>query len=291
MNVSDRKCRVWSLLLVAFLTVSCFSCSSQPQGREAARAKLDEAQRLMADNRVTDALKAADAAAACDPAWPEPHRFKASVYKRSSHFRQAYEALLAAYRLAPTDAQAALEVLASSGYAPASELVPIARTAVAGAPGNPMTHYYLGLQLEASGPEHYREAMECYRQSLTLAPDAIHPMIAAGRLSSIQGDQAGAVALLERAVARLNAGMGQEQPTQERLEEWLQLQTKAVFWLNQAYRRKGDQVRAAKVARIAARLSETNAALRMLKDRAAARPDDLETRRRLQTLIATGRLD
>jgi hypothetical protein len=85
--------------------------------------------------------------------------------------------------------------------------------------------------------------------------------------------------------------MGPGNPTQQMLEEWLDLQTKACFWLNQAYRRKGDHVRAAKVARIAARLSETSAALRILKDRAAARPNDQETRRRLQTLITTGRLD
>lgn len=287
-NVSGWRSRAWALLLVATLTVSC---SNQQRDRAAAQEKLDEAQRLMAKNRAEEALKAADAAAVRDPTWTEPYRFKANVYKRSSHFRLAYEAHLAAYRLAPTDAQAAIEVLASSGYAPASELLPIARAAVAGAPDNPMAHYYLGLQLEASGPEHYAEAMECYRQSLKIAPEAILPTIAAGRLSSIQGDQAGAVTLLERAVARLNAGMGQEQPTQQMLEEWLQLQTKAVFWLNQAYRRKGDHGRAAKLARIAARLSETNAALRMLKDRAAARPNDLETRRRLQTLIATGRLD
>jgi tetratricopeptide (TPR) repeat protein len=287
-HVSGRKSRAWALLVFAFLAVSC---SNQQQGRTAAREKLDEAQRLLADNHAAEALKAADAAVVYDPTWPEPHRFKADVYKRSSHFRQAYEELAAAYRLAPTDVQAALAVLEVPGYVPASELAPIARAAVAGAPDNPMAHYYLGLQLEASGSEHYPEAMECYRQSLKLAPDAILPLIASGRLSSIQGDQAGAVALLERAVALLNAGRGQEPPTQQRLEGWLELQTKAFFWLNQAYRRKGDQSRASKVARIAARLSETKATLRMLKDRTAARPDDQETRRRLQALIATGRLD
>jgi tetratricopeptide (TPR) repeat protein len=286
-HVSNRKGRIWALLLVTFLAFSC----SNPQGRTAATEKLDEAKRLLTQNRMEEALKAAEAAEAFDPTWTEPHRFKADVYKRSSHFRQAYEELLAAYRFAPNDPQAALAVLSSSGYAPPSELIPIARAAVAGAPDNPLTHYYLGLQLEASGPEHYAEAMECYRQSLKIAPEALLPTIAAGRLSSMRGDQAGAVALLERAITRLNAGMGQGNPTQQMLEEWLDLQTRAFFWLNQAYRRKGDKVRAEKIARIAARLSETKATLRMLKDRAAARPDDLETRRRLQTLITTGRLD
>ncbi len=282
-----RRYTALALILVVPLTLSCGTAG---QRHAQAQAKLEEARRLFAANRAGDAIKAADDAQAADPKWPDPHKFKAEVLTHSSHFRQAYDELLAAYRLNPDDLQAAIAVLSAPGYPPAADQEPIARKAVAEAPDNSMTHFYLALALEAGGPAHYTEAMTSLKQARQLAPDAIQPMIETGKLSSMQGDQTTAVELLQKAISGLGDEMQHGHVSPDKLEDWLQLQRSAFFWMSQAYRRKGDARTADKAAAVAARLSATTAMLRTLKDRAAARPDDLDTQRKLKSLLETGRL-
>jgi len=291
-NHTDRSRTRRRAVPVVFLVVlAACSCNSPSRGRAPAQAKLDEARRLFTAKRDRDAIKAADEAAAYDPKWPEPHKFKADVLNHSSHFRQAFEELMVAYRLDPEDVQAALAVLGSPGYAPAAELEPIARKAVSGAPDNPLTNYYLGLTLEGCGPSRYAEAMESLQKARQLGPDAILPMIEVGKLSCMVGDETASIGALEKAVARLNEEIKQGDMSPDKLEDWLQLQRSAFFWLSQAYRRKGDAALADKAAAVAARLSATTATLRTLKDRAAARPDDQDTKRRLKSLLETGHSD
>jgi tetratricopeptide (TPR) repeat protein len=289
-HVSTRRRPAETLAALAPVLLLA-SCGSPQRDRPAAEASLKEARRLLSANNPIEAARAADEAAARDPLWPEPHKFKADVLNRSSHFRQAYQELVAAYRLAPNDVSSALAVLAVPGYAPASEREPIARKAASDAPENPMTHYNLGLILQSEGPAHYVEAMAALEKARALAPDALPVLIEEGKLRSIQGDQQAALDLLNHAASELNDEVREGRMTQDKLEEWLQLERSTFFCMTQAYQRKGDHAHARKAAAIAARLGSTTATLRNLKDRSAARPDDIETKQRLKSLLETGRSD
>jgi len=279
------------LLLLAAAVVWSLAVGRNPSGTVSDLASIEyyiqEASRLFREQRVDEALAALEKAKRSDPTSARPYLLKAELLMRSAHYREAYEEVAAAYRIAPNDPEATLTLLRMMrGFFPAAEVEKLARKAIAQAPNSGEAYYHLGLAIASTvDPKRYPEAMQAFKRASELAPSSAVTLIEMGKLYSQMGDNDRAEAMLKHAGRLLDMQRARGALPASRLEEWLRQRRAAAFWRAQVYRRMGRAEESRAATAEADRWSAQGQELRMLRDRAAASPPDLKARARLLEIL------
>jgi tetratricopeptide (TPR) repeat protein len=245
---------------------------------------VEEARDLFRQKQVAQALAVLEKAKKADPKSPYPYAARAELLARGFHYRQAYEELCAARRIAPRDHRLLMTLLAyTPPHVPAKDMEQVAREAVALQPSDSQAYYYLGQAIANSNdPARYGEAMKAFETAVRLAPTEPRIQVEMGKLHSVMGDHLRSVALLENAwqLMKMQQGSGPE-PVPSDLDK----RTSVAFWLAQEYRRAGKITESKRMGAEAARLSALLQEVTTLRDRAAANPPDLAAQARLQALL------
>jgi len=242
--------------------------------------------------RVAEALDALERAKRADPKNIEAYLLRSQLLEQSGNMRGALDEALAAHRVDPADRTATLRSLyASAGLAPPRDVEAIAREAAAQSPDNPDARLFLGDAIVRSDDSaRYPEALSAYQEANRLAPFAVAPLIAMGRLYLRLNDSERGAAMLEHAVRSLEQAPRGPMPLPQ-LTSWVEERRNAAFALSQAYARLAKGAESRKHAREATDWSRRASELRALKNRAAAHPRDSAAGERLTAIQSRGARD
>jgi tetratricopeptide (TPR) repeat protein len=216
---------------------------------------LSEAQELFAQKRTQEALEALSKAKEADPSWAQPLLIRAKLLQRVGRYREGWEELQVARRLAPSSPEIVLTLLRNAPpTVPAAEMEALARKAVELMPDSAEVYYYLGYAISLhANPKRYPEAVQAYQRAIQLQPEQILTYLELGRLYHVMGNS-------QRSIAALEGAWEVSETHWQRLGneplELVRTRRDIAFWLAQAYQQAGRTASYRKMAALATSLSD-----------------------------------
>lgn len=246
-------------LVVAALTAAALVGSriaGPPKSNPAsADSSLNEGMEHARAGRIGEALKALDRAKRVDPKAVRPRLVRAQLLAASTRFRDAYDEMVEADRIAPNDHEVTMQLLRYiPPYLPPTEAEKVARKAVAQVPEDSEAWYRLGSVIAQDGrSERLPEALKALEESNRLAPMQPLTLVEMGKIHVKLRDSLRAVAELRAAWEILDRTLksGRQPP-----EALLEYRRTTAFWLAQAYDLAGQREESQQMVRILARLEE-----------------------------------
>jgi Tfp pilus assembly protein PilF len=280
----------FALILSLCLLVGCGEQKPNTSGVSSAdtAALLENARQLKEANRFTEALAILDKAKQASPKETKTYLMQAEIHAQGSHLSDALRAVQEAHNVAPNDPEVTLALLRyTPPYLPAKETEAVARIAVAQQPQSSEAHYYLGKAIANTGDtQRADKAKKAFEQSLKLAPANPLPLIELGKFALQADKPKEAITALEKAwelseLYRERGGMP--------FLELATLRRNIAFSLSQAYRRAGQETKAADFSAKTARYTQRLEEYQTLAARASANPPDEQARTKLVAIQQGGK--
>ena len=251
--------------------------------RAKAEALVAEVVQRAPGDDMSGSLRQLGQAHEADPSWALPLVLRARINAANQREKEAAEDLDAAYKLDPSDPEAALMMLRNMlPTRPADEYERMARHVLELKPGSGEAHYLLALAILRSADQSKNaEALKELRESNRLAPNQSLALIEMGKLASLTGDQQLAVTSLLRA-EELVKTRGQNSNPMEMAAQ----RRNIAFWLANTYRSLGraadEKTWTDRAAKLSARLREIDS----LRWKTLAKPPDPTAQQKLDKLLA-----